>query len=79
MDTVITITKMNLARNRFTHFPPDILKVSLPQLRAIDLSENRLGDRTGVSVSVFGEVSSTLVLIYFSSFPRHVEFLCPHN
>lgn len=33
------------------------MNVSLPQLRSLDLSENRLADRNGISVSVFGEFS----------------------
>lgn len=55
-ETTILITRLNLSKNQFTCFPYGLLLAPLPQLRYIDISENQLGSRNGVSIAVFGEV-----------------------
>jgi Leucine-rich repeat (LRR) protein len=66
-ETIITISRINLSRNRFLHLPADLLATPLPHLRFLDLSENQLGDRQGISLSVFGEVCVTSRLTFLET------------
>ncbi len=53
MPSSATLTSVDLSGNRFTHLPLDIFS-SLPMVKAINLSENKLGDGQGW-VSVDGQ------------------------